>query len=513
MGVAVVVVPGGFVHVVAIFGGDFFEGGFEIVPDEPRFKLGGREGGGGTDHKNGGDTVAQAAALDGLGDAVGQVDDLVVSFGGYLEAGHPGGHERNIILRGRGSMRRGRGAVCATVAAGVVYDGRAMAGLDYRTAGESHGPAVTALVEGMPAGVRVDVAFINGELRRRQGGYGRSGRMKIEQDAVEVLAGVRHGETMGSPVVLQVVNRDRRLEDAPAVHRPRPGHADLAGSLKWLSTDCRGTLERASARETVARVAAGALARCLLREFDIDAVGYVVRIGEVGAEIGERQSLGALRSARDANEVYCPDGAASERMIAAIRRATSEKDTLGGVVEVQIQGAPPGLGSCMRWQDKLDGRLMQALGSIPAIKGVEIGMGFGAAARSGSRVHDEIDYDPSKRDTPTLGFTRRSNHAGGIEGGMTNGQTVVVRAAMKPISTLLRGMDSVNLETKAAERSDYERSDICAVAAASVVAENVAAFEMARAFLEKFGGDTLREVRAAYDGYLAAARSLGVEAE
>lgn len=513
MGVAVVVVPGRLVLVVAVLGGDSLEGGLEIVPDESRLKLGGGECGGGTDHKYGGGAIAKSAALDRVGNAVGHVDDLVVSLGGHFEAGHPGGHERNIVVRERGSIRLRRGSVCATVAAGVVYDGQAMAGLDYRTAGESHGPALTALVEGLPAGVRVDVDFINGELRRRQGGYGRSGRMKIEQDAVEILSGVRHGETMGSPVTMQIANRDRRLEDAPAVHRPRPGHADLAGSLKWLSTDCRGTLERASARETAARVAAGALARCLLRVFGMDAVGYVVRIGEVEAEIEERPSLAALRSARDANEVYCPDDSASARMIAAIRRATTEKDTLGGVVEVQIQGAPPGLGSCMRWQDKLDGRLMQALGSIPAIKGVEIGMGFGAAARPGSRVHDEIDYDPAKRDTTMLGFTRRSNHAGGLEGGMTNGQTVVVRAAMKPISTLLRGMESVNLKTKAAERSDYERSDICAVAAASVVAENVAAFEMARAFLEKFGGDTLSEVRAAYDGYLAAARSLGADAE
>jgi chorismate synthase len=384
-----------------------------------------------------------------------------------------------------------------------------MSALDYRTAGESHGPAMLALVEGMPAGVLVDVGFINGELARRQGGYGRGGRMKIEHDEVTMLSGVRRGATMGSPITLQVSNRDHRLDQAPPLHRPRPGHADLAGSLKWLTTDCRSTLERASARETAARVAAGALARCLLREFDIEAVGYVTRIGSEAATFDASAPTGVLRAARDANEAYCPDGAAAERMIAAIRQAKVDQDTLGGVVEVQVRGHPPGLGSCARWQDKLDGRLMQAVGSIQAIKGVEIGLGFAGAERPGSRVHDEIDFDPAKRHEVALGFCRRSNNAGGLEGGMSNGQPIVVRAAMKPISTLLRGLDSVDLVTKRPQRSDYERSDVCAVPAASVVAENVVAFEVARSFLEKFGGDTLVEVRAAYEGFLSAAQALG----
>jgi chorismate synthase len=363
----------------------------------------------------------------------------------------------------------------------------------------------------MPAGVTVDVDFINAELARRQGGYGRGGRMKIEKDAVEVLSGVRRGVTIGSPIAMIMPNRDHRIDDAPVVQRPRPGHADLAGSLKWLTTDCRETLERASARETAARVAAGALSRCLLREFGIEAVGFVCSIGEVSAEIPRGASLDALRALRDANEAYCPDAAAAEQMIAAIRQAKIDKDTLGGVVEVQVHGVPAGLGSCMRWQDKLDGRLMQAVGSVQAIKGVEIGLGFAAAGRCGSAVHDEIDFDPAQRHTASLGFTRRSNHAGGLEGGMTNGQPLIVRAAMKPISTLLRGLDSVNLATKAAERSDYERSDVCAVPAASVVVENVVAFEVARAFLEKFAGDTLGEARAAYNHYLSAAAALGAE--
>jgi chorismate synthase len=395
----------------------------------------------------------------------------------------------------------------------------------------------------MPAGVTVDVDLINAELTRRQGGYGRGGRMKIERDTVTVLSGVRRGVTIGSPIAMQIVNRDSRIDDAPPIHRPRPGHADLAGSLKWLTTDCRETLERASARETAARVAAGALARCLLREFGIDVCGYVVQIGTVVAAhtvairtptgregptrghrgetgrslplpvlieaTGPQDDLGALRAARDSNEAYCPDAAAAEKMIAAIRKAKEDKDTLGGVVEVRVEGHPPGLGSCMRWQDKLDGRLMQAVGSVQAIKGVEVGAGFAAARLPGSRVHDPIDYDPALHETACLGFTRRSNNAGGLEGGMTNGQPIVLRAAMKPISTLLQGMDSVNLVTKQPERSDHERSDVCSVPACSVVVENVVAFEVARVFLEKFGGDTLPEVRAAYHYFADAVRSLG----
>ncbi|MCH7813002.1 MAG: chorismate synthase [Planctomycetes bacterium] len=384
-----------------------------------------------------------------------------------------------------------------------------MSVLDYRTAGESHGAAVVVLIEGLPAGLRLDLEAIDAELRRRQGGYGRGGRQRIERDALDVLSGLRNGVTIGSPLVGRIINRDHRIDEAPPVHRPRPGHADLAGSRKWLTNDCRNTLERASARETAGRVAAGAIAKCLLDEFDIEVLGFVLRVGQAAAVVDEGLPPDELRRRRDDNEVYCPDPAAVEPMIDLIRQAKKDKDTCGGIVEVRATGLPPGLGSCWRWQDKLDGRLMQAVGSIQAFKGVEIGLGFGCAERPGSRVHDEIDFDPTQRDTPSMGFTRRSNNAGGLEGGMTNGQPLVVRAVMKPISTLLRGMDSVNLITKQSERSDYERSDVCAVPAASVVAENVVAFEIARAFLEKFGGDTLTEVRAAYDGYLAAARNLG----
>ena len=383
-----------------------------------------------------------------------------------------------------------------------------MADLTYRTAGESHGLALIALIEGLPAGVTLDIERIDRELARRQGGYGRGDRQKIEQDRVNILSGIRNDVTIGSPIAVQIANKDWRIDDAPAVHRPRPGHADLAGSLKWLTTDCRVPLERASARETAARVAAGAIPRCLLDAFGIEIVGYVCRIGPAAAAIDPNQSPAELATARDANEVYCPDATIVDDMIGVIRQAKKDGDTVGGWVEVQVHGLCPGVGSCSRWQDKLDGRLMQAVGSIQAFKGVEIGGGFELGKLPGSRVHDEIGYDPALRDTPSLGFTRRSNRAGGLEGGMSNGQPIVVRGVMKPISTLMRGSDSVDLVTKQPARCDYERSDVCAVPAASVVAENVVVFEIARAFLEKFAGDTLCEVQAAHHAYVNAARRL-----
>jgi len=384
-----------------------------------------------------------------------------------------------------------------------------MSRLQYRTAGESHGQALVALIEGMPAGVELDLDLANRELARRQGGYGRGGRQAIETDQVNILSGIRRGKTIGSPLAIQIANKDWRIDEAPVVERPRPGHADLAGSLKWLTTDCREILERASARETAARVAAGGIARSLLAAFGITCVGFVRSIGPVRANVPDEASVDDLIAARDANEVFVPDADAVEAMIDAIRQADEQGDTLGGLVEVRVFGCPPGLGSSLRWQDRLDGRLMWAVGSIQAFKGVEIGLGFGVANVPGSQVHDEIDFDPAQKGTPSLGFVRRSNRAGGLEGGMTNGQPIVVRGAMKPIATLRRGLDSVNLKTRKAERSDYERSDVCAVPAASVVAENVVAFEIAAALLDKFAGDTLTEVRAAYDFYLDAARRLG----
>jgi chorismate synthase len=387
-----------------------------------------------------------------------------------------------------------------------------MGALSYRTAGESHGKALISLVEGLPAGIPVDNAFIDAELRRRQGGYGRGGRQKIETDHAEILSGVRMGKTIGSPVAMEIVNKDARLDDlkaTPPLYRPRPGHADLAGSVKWLTTDCRETLERASARETAARVAAGALSRCLLREFGIEVFGFVRAVGPATGDFAVTpQNFRQLLAARDASEVYCPDPATDAAMKEFINQQKMAKDTAGGIVEAHVFGCPIGLGSCMSGDLRLDGRIAAAVASIQAFKGVEFGLGFEAARRPGSQVHDEIDFDPNQKDTPSLGFVRGTNNAGGLEGGMTNGKPVIVRGAMKPISTLGKPLRSVDLNTKQTSEAGWERSDISAIGAASVIMENVVAFEIARAFLEKFAGDSLLEVRANYDNFLSTARKL-----
>ena len=382
--------------------------------------------------------------------------------------------------------------------------------LRYQTAGESHGPALVAIVDGLPSDVVVDAARVNAELARRQGGYGRGARQRIETDVAEFLGGLRQGKTIGSPVAVRIANKDNRIDDAaktPPVTRPRPGHADLAGSLKYLVSDCRGTLERASARETAARVAAGAVARSVLDHFGIRVFGFVRGACDAFSDMPIRANeLDGLVAARDASEVYCPDAEVDKRLVDLIFKAKTEKDTVGGWCEVHVFGAPPGLGSCMNWEDRLDARLAFAVMGIQAFKSVEIGLGRECGARFGSAVHDAIHFDEGARGESHLGYARPTNNAGGLEGGMTNGMPVVVRGTMKPISTLLRGMPSVELGTHEPVQSAYERSDISAVAAASVVMENVVAFEVARAFLDKFGGDSLGEVRRAYEGYLEAAR-------
>ena len=366
--------------------------------------------------------------------------------------------------------------------------------LRYLTAGESHGKAIIALVDGFPAGVTVDVEPINVELRRRQGGYGRGGRQRIESDSIDIRSGVWKGVTLGSPIALEVVNRDDKLERLDDLARPRPGHGDLTGAVKYLGS-IRGVLERASARETTVRVAAGALAKQLLAAFDIQVFGFVVEVG------GERiepvpGTLDEWRAIRDQSELYGLNLDRDAAIKELIDHAGKDGDTLGGVVEVQVHGVPFGLGTHAQWDRKLDGRLAQAVMAVQAIKGVEIGLGFEAARRRGSQVHDPIHYDAALKHTPTLGYERPTNNAGGLEAGMTNGQPVVIRAAKKPISTLRKPLDSINLDTKAPEAASYERSDVCAISAASVIVENVVAFEIAAAVIDKFGGDSLAEMQA-----------------
>lgn len=376
--------------------------------------------------------------------------------------------------------------------------------LRYWTAGESHGKTLLAIVDGFPAGVTIDTAAIDVELRRRQGGYGRGGRQRIETDVVELLTGVWHNTTLGSPIGLQVINKDYKLERLDDLSRPRPGHGDLTGAIKYLGP-IRGILERASARETTVRVAAGALAKQLLAQFGIEVIGYVVELGGIKLEVPNRPLKEHLQI-RDASEIYSLDPAHDDQVKQLIDDTGKAGDTLGGIVEVRVEGLPFGLGTHAQWDLKLDGRIAQAVMAVQAIKGVEIGLGFEAARRPGSQVHDAIHFDETKRDTSTLGYERPTNNAGGLEAGMTNGQPLIVRAAKKPISTLRKPLESVNLETKQPQSAEYERSDVCAVSAASVIVENVVAFEVARALVEKFGNDSLTEMQARYELFMKMAR-------
>ena len=382
-----------------------------------------------------------------------------------------------------------------------------MGRLRFLTAGESHGPEILAVVEGVPAGIPILAGDINTELARRQRGYGRGGRMRIETDQVRLTGGVRGGETLGGPVSMVIANHDHKnweahMTDAPFEHtphpvtRPRPGHADLAGGLKYDRRDLRDILERASARETAARTAAGALCKKLLAQVGVDVFGHVVAIGPVEANVASIPIEEIHRRARAA-DLSCADPEAEAAMRDAIREAAHAGDTLGGVFEVVAVNVPPGLGSHVSWDRKLDGRLAQALMSIQGIKGVEIGPAFDATKRRGSSVHDPIFYNAGERS-----FTRPSNAAGGLEGGITNGMPVRVRAAMKPIATLKRPLPSVDVTTKEPNDAAFERSDVCAVAAASVVGEAMLAFVLADALLEKFGGDSVGELRRNVVGFL-----------
>lgn len=373
------------------------------------------------------------------------------------------------------------------------------------TAGESHGKTLLALIDGFPAGVKIDCEAINRDLKLRQGGYGRGGRQKLETDQVELLTGVWQQTTLGSPITLGVVNSDYKLERLKDVDRPRPGHGDLTGSMKYLGS-IRGILERASARETAVRVAAGALAKQLLGEFGIGVLGYVVQLEQIQTN-PRTGKLEDLRALRDASPMYTLDPEVDPRIVQRVDEATSTGDTLGGILECRVEGLPFGLGSHAQWDLKLDGLLAQAVMSIQAIKGVEIGLGFEAARRPGSQVHDPIEYDASLAETPSLGYVRPTNNAGGLEAGMTNGQPLIIRAAKKPISTLRKPLESINLTTKEPENAAYERSDVCALAAAGIIVEAVVAFTIATAFIEKFGGDSLTEMKSRYSEYLKLARA------
>jgi chorismate synthase len=365
----------------------------------------------------------------------------------------------------------------------------------YLTAGESHGKALVSIIEGIPGGLKLDIAFINKELARRMKGFGRGKRMLIEKDKIEVLSGVRKGKTLGSPVTLLIKNRDFKIDTLHSIASPRPGHADLAGAIKFGEPDIRNILERASARETASRVTAGALVKCLLREFNIDFLSHVVMIGNVKSE--KRFAFLKMKSLAETSPVRCVDKNAARIMCRSIEEAGSQGDTLGGIFEVIVRGAPAGLGSYTQWDRRLDGNLARAVMAIPGIKGVEIGMGFGAADLPGSLVHDEIFYGKRRKK-----FLRKTNNAGGIEGGITNGEDIAIRAVMKPIATLSKPLDSVNIKTKRKSKAEVERADTCVVPSSGVIAESVSAIEIARAMVEKFGGDSLAEMKRNYGSYI-----------
>ncbi|MBZ0161042.1 MAG: chorismate synthase [bacterium] len=378
----------------------------------------------------------------------------------------------------------------------------------YLTAGESHGPMLTTILEGIPANLPLVAEEINSDLARRQQGYGRGGRMRIEKDEADIVGGVRHGLTMGGPIAMLIANRDwdnwkltmdptpigKAADPKEPVTHPRPGHADLAGALKYGQQDIRNVLERASARETAARVAVGAVCKRLLREFGIEVFSHVVGIGSITAKIDDL-SCAEIQARAERSPVRCADEQAADAMMREIDEAKSRGTSLGGIFEVIALHLPVGLGSHVQWDCKLDGRLAQAVMSIQAIKGVEIGLGFEGARRFGFETHDEIFYEDRR-------FLRRTNRAGGLEGGMSNGEPIVVRGAMKPIATQYAPLASVDLLTKEPFQASIERSDICAVPAAGVVGEAAVAFELARAFIEKFGGDSLEEIMRNYHGYM-----------
>jgi len=387
--------------------------------------------------------------------------------------------------------------------------------LRFSTAGESHGQGLIAWLSGLPAGIPVDLVFINRELKRRQEGYGRGGRMKIETDQAEILSGVRRSKTTGAPVAMLIANKDwvnwqealpvEEQEQTPAKYKPlnppRPGHADLAGSLKYNFHEARYVLERASARESAARVAAGGLAKLFLAQFGIEVLSHVIAVGNVHSSVTATWQQIKEVCAKAETLFRCVDAEAEVQMKAAVDQILRTGDTLGGIFEVVAHGVPPGVGTHANWDERLDGLLAQAVMSLQAVKAVEIGTGIENAVSLGSAVHDQIDYDRAAQR-----FTRPENHAGGLEGGISNGEDIVVRGYLKPISTLRRPLQSVHMETKEAVKAAYERSDVCVVPAAGIAAEAMVALTVARSFLDKFGGDSLDETRRNFEGYLEQVR-------
>lgn len=367
--------------------------------------------------------------------------------------------------------------------------------LRFLTSGESHGKCLVAILEGMVAGLTVEEKEINNELSRRQEGYGRGGRMTIEKDTAEILSGVRSQKTIGGPIALLIPNRDFKINELPIVKRPRPGHADLVGVMKYGREDVRDILERASARETTARVAVGAVCKAFLKEFGVDMISHVVSIGGVTADTS-KMTFDEIKEKSKNSPMHCAKTDVTKKMMARVDEARTTKDTIGGIFEVVVKGVPVGLGSFVHYDRRLTAKLCASLMSIQAVKGVEIGMGFEVSKNLGKHVHDEIFYD--KKD----GFYRKTNRAGGFEGGVTNGENLVLRAATKPYATLMKPLSSVNIESKQKDVATIERSDVTAVPACGVVGEAMVAFELANSFLEKFGGDSLKETLRNYQGYL-----------
>lgn len=367
--------------------------------------------------------------------------------------------------------------------------------LRFLTAGESHGEALVGILEGMPSGLKIEVSFIDKELKRRQQGYGRGDRMKIEEDHARILSGLRQGMTIGSPVSIVIENKDFSIDKLPEVKNPRPGHADLAGILKYGFKDARSVLERSSARETAMRVAIGALCKLLLLEFKIRILSHVMMIGGVESHTSNL-SFDEIIKNLSKSKINCADAASEKLMIEEIDNAKEKKDTLGGIFEVIVEGVPAGLGSYAQSDRRLDAMLAASVVSIPAVKAVEIGNGIESTKKLGSKVHDEIFYSKAK------GIYRKTNNAGGIEGGVSNGENIIVHGYMKPISTLMKGLNTIDIATKEPAKAATERSDVCAVPAAGVIGEAVCAFIISNALLEKFGGDALLEIKRSYEAYI-----------